>query len=294
MHDLTLNNTLLAKAFFKWHANEGGVTIYSYRADNGRFADSGFQQAVKDCNQKTTYCAVGAHYQNRIVERRIKELTLISRMLLLHAKRHWPDYVTTMMWPFALKEAAYRLNRLSLWSDGRSCEATFFDVDTIGSPCFVLDSCLQLGVGSAPRWEPRSHLGIYVSHSPSHAGSVALILNPQTGHVSPQFHVVFDDHFTRFHLWRKMSFHLMGLSWLRTPVRKSRRNIMSSPKHCFFQMPNQETFLCLQNDVSNNSNGTHIDRETINHNVSQNLLSTEPQTPIHVGLSDYSEARGIS
>jgi hypothetical protein len=32
-----------------------------------------------------------------------------------------------------------------------------------------------------------------VGHSPSHAGSVALVLNPCTGHVPPQFHVVFDD-----------------------------------------------------------------------------------------------------
>jgi hypothetical protein len=75
--------------------------------NNGRFADSGFQQEVKDSNQKITYCAVGAHHQNRIVERRIKELTLISQTLLVHAKRHWPDYVTAMLWPFALKEAAY-------------------------------------------------------------------------------------------------------------------------------------------------------------------------------------------
>ncbi len=114
MRDLTLDETLLAKTSFERHANEGGVNVESYRADNGRFADSGFQQAVKDCNQKITYCTVGAHHQNGIVKRRIKELTLISRTLLLHAKRHWSDYVTTMMWPFALKEAAYRLNRLSL------------------------------------------------------------------------------------------------------------------------------------------------------------------------------------
>jgi hypothetical protein len=164
MCDLTLDETLLAKASFERHANEGGVTIDSYRADNGRFADSGFQQAIKNCNQKISYCAVGAHHQNGIVERRIKELTLISRTLLLHAKRHWPDYITTMMWPFALKEAAYRLNRLSLRSDGRSCEATFFNVDkdfidpsiyhSFGSPCFVLDSRLQSGVGGAPKWEP--------------------------------------------------------------------------------------------------------------------------------------------
>jgi hypothetical protein len=35
-----------------------------------------------------------------------------------------------------------------------------------------------------------------VGHSPSHSGSVALVLNPCTGHVSPQFHVVFDYFFS--------------------------------------------------------------------------------------------------
>jgi hypothetical protein len=103
-----------------------------------------------------------------------------------------------MMLPFALKEAAYCLNQLSLHLDSQSCEATFFTVDqdfidplmhhTFGSPCFVLDSHLQSGIGGAPKWEPRSHLGIYVGHSPSHTGSVALVLNPQTGHVSLQYH----------------------------------------------------------------------------------------------------------
>ena len=125
MRDLSLGETLLAKSSFERQANDGGVSIESYRADNGRFADAGFQKAVKDANQSIPFCAVGAHHQNGLVERRIKELTLISRTLLLHAKRHWPDYITTMMWPFALKEAAIRLNRLSPRLDGRSCEATF-------------------------------------------------------------------------------------------------------------------------------------------------------------------------
>jgi hypothetical protein len=39
----------------------------------------------------------------------------------------------------------------------------------------------------------QDHNLVYVGHSPSHAGSVALVHNPCTGHVSPQFHVVFDD-----------------------------------------------------------------------------------------------------
>ena len=37
---------------------------------------------------------------------------------------------------------------------------------------------------------------IYVGRSPLHALNVGLILSPRTGHVSPQFHVVYDDDFT--------------------------------------------------------------------------------------------------
>ena len=176
MQDLGLDETLLAKSAFERHANDGGVSITSYRADNSHFADAGFQKAITDANQSITFCAVGAHHQNSIIERRIKELTLISWTLLLHAKRHWPDYITTMMWPFALKEAAYCLNRLSLGSDGRSCEATFFNIDAdlfdpatlhvLGSPCFVLDSRLQSGFAGPRKWEPRSRLGIYIGHCP--------------------------------------------------------------------------------------------------------------------------------
>ena len=36
---------------------------------------------------------------------------------------------------------------------------------------------------------------MYLGPSPNHARSVALVLNPRTGHVSPQFHVKFDDFF---------------------------------------------------------------------------------------------------
>ena len=58
-----------------------------------------------------------------------------------------------------------------------------------------MDPRLQSGIAGPPKWEPRLRLGIYFGHSPSHAGAVALALNPRTGHVSPQYHVVFDDLF---------------------------------------------------------------------------------------------------
>ena len=106
-----------------------------------------------------------------------------------------------MLWPFALKEAAYRLNKLNISTDGRSNEARFFGIDgdmfnksmfhVFGSPTFVLEAKLQSGVAGVPKWDPRSRMGIYVGHSPSHSGSVALVLNPKTGHVLPQYNVFF-------------------------------------------------------------------------------------------------------
>ena len=37
---------------------------------------------------------------------------------------------------------------------------------------------------------------IYIGHSPAHAGTVALVINPITVHVSHQFCIVFDNLFT--------------------------------------------------------------------------------------------------
>ena len=48
-----------------------------------------------------------------------------------------------------------------------------------------------------PKWEPRARVGIYImGHSPSHAGSVTQVLNPTSGHVLPQFHLVFNNTFS--------------------------------------------------------------------------------------------------
>ena len=88
MHILTLDKTLLAKTSFERFANDGGVAIKAYRNHNGLFADKGFHDAAQDSNQTITFCAVVGHHQNVIVERKIKELTLIAITLLIHRIRH--------------------------------------------------------------------------------------------------------------------------------------------------------------------------------------------------------------
>ena len=74
-----------------------------------------------------------------------------------------------------------------------------------GCPVYILDSGLQSNPKGVPKWEPRSRLGIYVGHSPAHAGSVGLVLNPKTGLVSPQFNIVYDDQFSTVTHMRDLS-----------------------------------------------------------------------------------------
>jgi hypothetical protein len=45
------------------------------------------------------------------------------------------------------------------------------------------------------KWRSRSWLGVYVGVSNCHSGAVPLIYNPESTHVSPQFHVVYNEYF---------------------------------------------------------------------------------------------------
>jgi hypothetical protein len=134
-------------------------------------------------------------------------LTLATRTLLLHGIRMWPQMIDTMFWPFAFKAAAEGHNQLSLTADGTTPLSILHNIPienipvktfhTLFCPVYVLDSRAQNAGGlGPPKWEPRSQIGVYLGHSPFHAGSVALVFNPKTGRVSPQYHVVFDDTFS--------------------------------------------------------------------------------------------------
>jgi hypothetical protein len=57
-----------------------------------------------------------------------------------------------------------------------------------GCPVYVLSARMQSD-GKGPKWEERARIGINLGNSPTHARSVALVLNIETGLVSPQFHV---------------------------------------------------------------------------------------------------------
>jgi hypothetical protein len=82
-----------------------GVIIQHNHADNGRFADNGFMNAVKKQQHIISFCGVNAHFQNGIAEKRIRDLHEQAHTMLLHDKSRWPKVVSVHFWPYALRSA---------------------------------------------------------------------------------------------------------------------------------------------------------------------------------------------
>jgi hypothetical protein len=66
---------------------------------------------------------------------------------------------------------------------------------TFGCPVYVLHPHLQDGQ-KVPKWQPRARRGQFLGYSIEKSSSIGLILNTNTGNISPQYHVVNNDYFT--------------------------------------------------------------------------------------------------
>ena len=218
MTEMNAATTVAAKQAFERLLHSYGVTVKSYHADNGLFDTKAFRANIQTSHQNLTFCGVNAHHQNGIAERRIKDITEGARTALLHAAHRWPQAISPALWPAALKH--YVNTRNSLPSDfipavktgrkttrsaqfhgsplsklsGTTVEPNLRDLHPFGSPVYVLADKLQ-AVQSHNKWADRSRVGIFLCHSPEHASNVPLVLNTQTGNVSPQFHCLYDDAF---------------------------------------------------------------------------------------------------
>ncbi len=199
----TAEETVQAKEAFERYAKTHGVTVKHYHADNGIFAEAEFVRAVEKASQTISFCGVNAHHMNGHAEKRIRDLQENARAMLLHAKRRWPSAVTAHLWPYAVRMANEVHNFSPSIKEGISPIERFSQVQvspkvrhchTFGCPVYVLDGKLQSGQ-PLPKWDDRARIGLFLGWSPRHGRKVALVLNLSTGHVSPQFHVVFDDLF---------------------------------------------------------------------------------------------------
>ena len=113
---------------------------------------------------------------------------LWSKDCIITRQKKWPDVITIVLWPYAMQATVDRHNRLSLDENGLSPieklsgndeEIVPTDFHTFGCPVYVLEAANQSGGIGTPKWDPRSRAGIYIGHSPNHAGTVALVLNLQ-------------------------------------------------------------------------------------------------------------------
>ena len=180
------------------------VNILHYHADNGIFSENKFMNDVRKSKQSISFCSVNAHHQNGRAEKRIRDLREVSRTQLLHAQLRWPEEVSTHLWPYALRYANYLRNRIPDKKDGSSplerfssatVSSNLTDFHTFGCPAYTLNARLATGAGTIPPWDSMSQLGLNLGPSPRHARNCHLILNINTGTVSPQYHVSFDEFF---------------------------------------------------------------------------------------------------
>ncbi len=81
-----------------------------------------------------------------------------------------------------------------IWSSCRAPTEEINQSHVFGCLVYVLDATLQDG-HKLPKWAPQACLGVFLGFSTLHSSQVPLVMNVDTGKISPQFHVIFDDKF---------------------------------------------------------------------------------------------------
>ena len=201
----TTSESVMSKHLFETYSESVGVKIKEYLTDNNPFHGEDWKADCDNQGQTRFFSGVGAHHQN-YAERNIQTIFNMARAMLIHFAMHWPQVAETNLWPFAVDHAVYLWNRIP----NKSTKLAPIDIFTtllhfgnndlqrlhvFGCPVYVLDPSLQ-DAKKLPKWSRRSRRGIYLGLSKVHSSNVHLVLHPETGHISPQYHLVFDDTFS--------------------------------------------------------------------------------------------------
>eukprot|EP00957_Ditylum_brightwellii_P052287 3965565-Ditylum_brightwellii.AAC.1 len=71
--------------------------------------------------------------------------------MLLHAKKYWPEYITTMLWPYVLKATKVNFNKYDVDDKGALPKEKFANIWTVqnlmdehtwGCQVYILDAHL--------------------------------------------------------------------------------------------------------------------------------------------------------
>ena len=205
---LTAYETLESKMKFEREAMTSGVQVQAYHTDNGVFTSKEFMKELAEKGQGLTLSGVSAQFQNGAAENGIKIVVRYARTMMLHAALRWPGFAERDLWPMALSHAVHLYNQtprqesglapIELFTSTKSEHKYLLNSHPWGCPVYVLEPRLRDGL-KVPKWDPRSKRGQYMGALPMHASTVGLVWNLQTGTITPQFHMVFDDFFETVH-----------------------------------------------------------------------------------------------
>lgn len=116
----------------------------------------------------------------------------------------WPQVITKDMWPFAIchmvnfhNASIIHNKNASLYSlfTGQAAPWSLNHFHVFCCPTYVLAKRLHDG-DIYSKWKARSWHGVYIGTSNCHASHIPLIYNYATMHVTPQYHMVYDEGFT--------------------------------------------------------------------------------------------------
>ena len=203
------SDTIISKNQFETSLLQVGRQVHRYHSDNGVFTSDAFQESIKaDRNTfpspTSTLSGVGAHHENAGAERAIQTVTYMARAMMIHCHIRWPSAFCPSLWPMAVEYATWiynhvphedtNLSPMEVFSGSKIDCTLLRRVRVWGCPSYVLDPKLQDGK-KLPKWARCSRRGQFLGFSSQHSSLVGMIRNLDTGHISPQFHVVYDELF---------------------------------------------------------------------------------------------------
>ena len=203
--NLTTHETLLSKEKYELDCRDHGVVVQEYLTDMGAaFTSKAFREHLQEFEQIVRFAGAGGHHHNAQAERAIRTVTSIARTLMFHQAIHWPEVADPVNWPLAMRHAVFLANMVPDATTGHSAfdrftqsrwpKSRLMELHVWGCPAYALEKKLADGQ-KLPRFVARSTRMIYAGPSPSHASSVPMILNPNTGAIKIVYNVVMDDWF---------------------------------------------------------------------------------------------------
>ena len=203
--NVTTHETLLGKEKFELECRDHGVVVQEYLSDMGAaFTSQAFREHLQEFEQVSRFAGAGGHHHNAQAERAIRTVTCIARTIMFHQAIHWPEVADPVNWPLAMRHAVFLANMVPDAATGHSAfdrftqsrwpKSRLLELHVWGCPAYALETKLANGQ-KIPRFTSRSTRMIYAGPSPSHASSVPMILNPESGYIKVIFNVVMDDWF---------------------------------------------------------------------------------------------------